>query len=189
MFRKGKVHRVPPWPGHHCDTHAPLPATRRASSRFEFGYTRSMPVPNTAIVRPPASSAARCETVSIPSARPDTTVTPAFARRPATSAAFARPSSLACRVPTTAMARSSDWRSCPRTNSTGGRFGTSLRFSGYCAMPEVMTSTPLRLSFSIDSAQNRTRFSSIAFKPAVAHSRSSEFGPIRPSGEIIDRSP
>jgi hypothetical protein len=79
-----------------------------------------MPVPSTAMVRPPASIAARCAAASMPAAIPLTTVTPAAARPPAISVATRRPYSLARRVPTTAMATSSPASSCPRTASMGG---------------------------------------------------------------------
>ena len=50
-----------------------------------------MPVPTTAIVRPPASSVAVCASVSMPLARPETTVTPSAASCSASRRARERP--------------------------------------------------------------------------------------------------
>jgi hypothetical protein len=73
MFRIGKLVFVGGASGQNCEMTAASRAMR-CSNAFFAGYVRRRPVPMTATVRPPCSRAARCVAVSMPSARPLTTV-------------------------------------------------------------------------------------------------------------------
>ena len=75
----------------------PFAAISSCSAAFCAGYTRSMPVPMTATVRPPAASAAVCAAVSMPAARPLMTGTPRAASPAASSLAWSTP--CGCRLP------------------------------------------------------------------------------------------
>ena len=90
-LRAGKRHGAGSTPGAYSDTMSPRSITRRASSAWAAGYTRSTPQPRTATVVPPASIAPRCASPSTPRARPLTTTRPA--------AASSRPSVLATEAP------------------------------------------------------------------------------------------
>ena len=69
---------------------------------FSCGYVSLIGVPRTAIVCPPAFIVASCAAVSMPAAKPDTTVTLSLARSAANLRARRIPSSLALRLPTRA---------------------------------------------------------------------------------------
>ena len=114
-----------------------------------------MPQPSTAMLTPPASTAATCAAVSIPRAKPETTATPAPARSPAKVTVNALANGLHLRVPTTPMARgvglckpsSADNR--PRTHSSGGGSKIARSASGYatCEKPIICAPTlPARSS-------------------------------------------
>ena len=102
-FRRGNVPRFGAVSGGNSLITAPPWATiARASPRCEAGYSRRCPPPMTATVVPPARSVAAWAAASIPSARPETTVT----SRPAIASAIlplvARPTAVGRRVPTMA---------------------------------------------------------------------------------------
>src|SRR6185436_5680364 len=115
---------------------APCPIIFSASGRFSGGYTRSMPEPSTAIVRPPAASAPRCAAVSIPRASPLTIVTPRAASSPASDSATSTPYAVAARAPTMASASAATLygpRAAPPTprigygSARGGRLAAHQR--------------------------------------------------------------
>src|ERR1039457_5222271 len=95
-LRIGKDALVGDEPGRNCETRSPFAAISSCRLAFCGGYARSIPVPMTATVRPPAASAAVCAALSIPAARPLMTGTP-LAASPVTSwRAWSMP--LMCRV-------------------------------------------------------------------------------------------
>ena len=105
-LRRGNVPRFGAVSGGNSLITAPPWATiARASPRCEAGYSRRCPPPMTATVVPPARSVAAWAAASIPSARPETTVT----SRPAIASAIlplvARPTAVGRRVPTMATDR------------------------------------------------------------------------------------
>lgn len=55
MLRRGSVCFAGGWLGQNCETSAPVSAMRSARATLEAGYVRKMPVPITAIVRPPVA--------------------------------------------------------------------------------------------------------------------------------------
>ncbi len=76
-LRRGKLNSRGGVPGGNSERRPPCAAMRCASARWRAGYTRSSPVPTTAIVDPAPSSAPSCAAPSMPSASPDTMTSPA----------------------------------------------------------------------------------------------------------------
>ena len=76
-FRMGKFAASGGVPGGNSVRIRPPSAMARVSLACERGYTRSMPVPRTAIVFPEASRAAVCDAASMPRASPETITMPA----------------------------------------------------------------------------------------------------------------
>ena len=104
-FRLGKQPCTAGVPGSFSDTTSPFAAISAWSPRCAAGYGTSTPVPMTAMVFPPASSAALCAVESIPRANPLTTPIPAAVKASASAAATLTPYGEASLVPTIATSR------------------------------------------------------------------------------------
>ena len=126
------------------DTSAP-PAARMRSKSVAVarrGTARPRPVPSTATVWPPASSAPRCAAASIPAAPPETIETPARASPAARSRATSSPYSSGSREPDDRDAAALAPRS-PRTRSSTRAARRSGRAaSGYWPSPGRMVRAP-----------------------------------------------
>lgn len=126
-LREGKW-RASGWlPGGCSATSSASCATCSCRSAFSGGKAMSIPLAITPIVR---GSAPTCAAVSIPRARPDTTVTPSAARSCASVRANRQAAADALRAPTipTHIAVASD-RS-PRTISAGGAVSSAASRAG-----------------------------------------------------------
>ena len=123
----------------------PVRAICRARSRWRFGYTRSSPVPTTAIVatrRVPlgaTSSAPSCAAPSMPIARPDTMVIPACPSARAKRRALAVPCAVGLRLPTIAIRRADAFSPAgsPCRYKTRGGSAISSKALGYKPSPKV----------------------------------------------------
>ena len=117
-------------PGANCVTMQPFAAIACASSRWLAGYTRSGPVPMTAIVDAAVSSAPRWAAASMPCARPDTTVRPASPSARPNARASSRPCGVAWRLPTIAIEGRASRSTRPIANRTGGGSPISSSWGG-----------------------------------------------------------
>ena len=132
-LRRGKQPGKALVPGSTSDTSAPFSWTSRCSVRCPAGYGTSTPVPRTAIVRPPAATAASWAAASIPRASPATTTSPAFTAPAASRWAMRTPYAEAPRVPTIATRRSGPRSSAVRSPSNHnplGRIESSPNWAG-----------------------------------------------------------
>ena len=89
-LRRGNVHCVPPCSKGNSEITAPEAAILLIKDSLPAGYGLPRPVPSTAMVRP-EESAPRWAAVSIPGARPETTVTPLAASSRASLSATTLP--------------------------------------------------------------------------------------------------
>src|ERR1035441_2113598 len=158
-LRIGKDALVGDEPGRNCETRSPFAAISSCRLAFCGGYARSIPVPMTATVRPPAASAAVCTALSIPAARPLMTGTPLAASPVASWRAWSMPLSVGWRVPTTATDAASRVSAVPRMNRTGGGWWIIRRLDGYpgsrtetIRMPERSHCSRSLAAFSAPSA-------------------------------------
>ena len=94
------------------------------------------------MVLPPASSAPRCASASIPCARPLVTTTPRDASSAASRRAMRAPAGVARRLPTTATWGADSTPGSPRTNSTAGASGIAPSRSGISGSRAPMTCAP-----------------------------------------------
>ena len=123
-LRLGKLAASGGVPRGYSLTSNPCAAIRRARSRCCLGYTRSNPVPTTAMVAGVVSCsvaavrAPSCAAASMPSASPDTMVRPAPRKVLANCRAFSCPCGVGLRLPT--MARQ---RICAETEGCRKRAG------------------------------------------------------------------
>ncbi len=129
-FRAGKFERTPGVPSGVFREERPARLQDRGEERpvARPGRRRRRPYPRTAMVWPPASSAAAWAIPSMPRAPPETTDTPARASPAAISRARSAPYSSVAREPTSATRRRSPRE--PRSRSSAGRPAIRASASG-----------------------------------------------------------
>ena len=125
-LRFGKLPLAGAVPSANSDSNKPCSPMRCASAWWARGYTRSKPVPTTAMVGEMpfvvTSNAPSCAAPSMPCAKPDTMHSPAWLKLCAKSCAVRTPCALALRLPTMAKAACgcSSWRLPQAYISIGG---------------------------------------------------------------------
>ncbi len=121
-------------------------------------------------MRPPASSAPRCDDASMPYAAPLTTQTPALPSRRPRSRAISPPSDEHRRAPTIATRTSSTSRRAPRTYSATGGSSSCRHDDGYSASPGVRnrasTASAAAMTASASTSARCCRSPSLPARPA-----------------------
>ena len=128
----------------------------------------SRPVPTTATGGAAAAlRAPRWAAPSMPSARPESTTTPARASSEPSSWATDRPVGVQRRVPTMAAADAASWATSPLTKSTIGGSGSSANAGGHAGSAAVSTVTP-RLRCASHRAPTSVARAAAAHSPATS---------------------
>ena len=143
-LRMGKRNGSGCIPGGASETRTPRVATSSHMRLCSRGYTTSSPEATTAIGgtedSPVADSTPRCDSTSIPRARPDTTATPAVDNCAPSVCAKYFPLAVAARVPMMPTRRFRKISVSPRTKRTAGASGSPMSEAGYDGLLMVRTS-------------------------------------------------